>query len=149
MLRRLIDGVVLALLAWFILVRLDAGQVALGIVLALVIAFTGWRIFRLWQKYKHLLAEYAAAQEAKLSDDPQERLRAERILRSRQMMQVADMTLVSGFVLGAALSNPSAGAMGGDGAGGFDGAGGDGGDGGGYGGGDMGGGFGGDAGGGM
>ncbi|NNE85222.1 MAG: hypothetical protein HKN28_14755, partial [Alphaproteobacteria bacterium] len=104
MLRRLIDGVLLAILAWFFIVRLDAGQVVGGLVLAAVILFTGWRIYRLWQKYKHLLAELAAAEEARLSDNPKEVQRAERILRSSRMMHAADMSLVSGFVLGSALS---------------------------------------------
>jgi hypothetical protein len=103
----------------------------------------------LWQKYKHLLAELAAAEEARLSDDPKEVQRAERILRSSRMMHAADMSLVSGFVLGSALSGGQAAAHGGEGGdmgGGYDGAG----DGGGGFGGDMGGGgFGGDAGGGM
>lgn len=148
MLRRLIDGVLLAILAWFFIVRLDAGQVALGLAMAVVILFTGWRVYRLWQKYKHLLAELAAAEEARLSDDPKEVQRAERILRSSRMMHAADMSLVSGFVLGSALSGGQAaghGGEGGDMAGGYDG----GGDGGGGFGGDMGGGFGGGDGGGM
>ena len=149
MLRRLIDGVLLAILAWFFVVRLDAGQVVGGLVLSAVILFTGWRIYRLWQKYKHLLAELAAAEEARLSDDPKEVQRAERILRSGRMMHAADMSLVSGFVLGSALRGGQASAHGGEGGemgGGYDGAG----DSGGGFGGDMGGGgFGGDAGGGM
>ena len=142
MLRRLIDGVLLAILAWFFIVRLDAGQVAGGLVLAVVILFTGWRIYRLWQKYKHMLAELAAAEEARLSDDPKEVQRAERILRSSRMMHAADMSLVSGFVLGSALSGGQMSGHGGEGGdmdGGYDG----GGDGGGFTGGDFGGGFGG------
>ena len=105
MLRRLIDGAVLTLLAWFLIVRLDAGQVVLGLAIAAIIVFTGWRIHRLWRKYQRLLHELAAAEAAKLSDDPKEVERAERILRQRRMMHAADMTLMSGFILGAAASD--------------------------------------------
>ena len=146
MLRRLIDGVLLAILAWFVIARLDVGQAVLGLAIAAVILFTGWRIHRVWRKYKHLLAELAAAEAARLSDDPAEVERAERILRSRRMVQAAEMSLMSGFVLGAAATDFSPMAHGGGMDGGHDGAGGDGG---GYSGGDMGGGFGGDFGGGM
>ncbi|MFT5182174.1 MAG: hypothetical protein ACI8S3_002064 [Alphaproteobacteria bacterium] len=122
MLRRLIDGALLAILAWFLIVRLDAGQVVLGIALAAVILFTGWRVHRLWRKYRRLLQELAAAEAAKLSDDPKEVERAERVLRQRRMMHAADMTLMSGFVLGSAAVNPShASGMGG----GYDGVGSD------------------------
>ena len=139
MLRRLIDGAVLTVLAWFAIVRLDAGQVVLGLAIAAVFAFTGWRIHRLWRKYRRLLHELAAAEAARLSDDPKEVERAERILRERRMMHAAEMTLMSGFVLGAAASTyaPMAHGVGGS----YDGFGSDGA--GGYGGGDMGGGFGG------
>ncbi|MCE2482107.1 MAG: hypothetical protein J4F33_04310 [Alphaproteobacteria bacterium] len=102
MLRRLIDGAVLVALAWFLIVRLDAGQAALGLTIAAVIVFTVWRIHRLWQKYRRLLREVAAAEAGKRSDDPKEVERAERILRDRRMMHAADMTLMSGFVLGGA-----------------------------------------------
>ena len=105
MLRRLIDGAVLTILAWFLIVRLDGGQVVLGLAIAAVIVFTGWRIHRLWRKYQRLLHELAAAEAAKLSDDPKEVERAERILGQRRMMHAADMTLMSGFVLGAAAAN--------------------------------------------
>ena len=135
MLRRLIDGALLIALAWFLLVRLDAGQAVLGLTIAALIVFTGWRIHRLWRKYQRLLLELAAAEAAKLSDDPKEVERAERILRERRMMHAADMTLMSGFILGSAASDLApmehgAGAAGGHDAGGFGGV-------------DMGGGFGG------
>ena len=142
MLRRLIDGAVLTILAWFLIVRLDGGQVVLGLAIAAVIVFTGWRIHRLWRKYQRLLHELAAAEAAKLSDDPKEVERAERILGQRRMMHAADMTLMSGFVLGAAAASDYAPMANGGGVGGnYDGIGSDGA--GGFGGGDMGGGFGG------
>ena len=137
MLRRLIDGAVLIALAWFLLVRLDAGEAVLGLTVAAVIVFTAWRIHRLWRKYRRLLRELAEAEAAKLSDDPKEVERAERILRERRMMHAADMTLMSGFILGGAASDyaPMDHGVGHDGIGGDMG--------GGFGGGDMGGGFGG------
>ena len=141
MLRRLIDGAVLAGLAWFLIVRLDAGQAVLGLALAAVIVFTGWRIHRLWRKYQRLLGELAAAKAAKLSDDPKEVERAERLLRERRMMHAADMTLMSGFVLGGAASDYAPMEHGAGVGGGHDGFGGDGA--GGFGGFDAGGGFGG------
>ena len=141
MLRRLIDGAVLVALAWFLIVRLDAGQAALGLTIAAVVVFTGWRIHRLWQKYRRLLRELAAAQAGKRSDDPKEVERAERILRDRRMMHAADMTLMSGFVLGGAAHDFAPMEHGAGMGGGHDGMGSDGP--GGFGGGDMGGGFGG------
>ena len=141
MLRRLIDGAVLTILAWFLIVRLDASQLVLELAIAAVIVFTGWRIHRLWRKYQRLLHELAATEAAKLSEDPKEVERAERILRQRRMMHAADMTLMSGFVLGAAASNYPPMADGGGVGGSYDGIGSDGA--GGFGGGDMGGGFGG------
>ena len=141
MLRRLIDGAVLVALAWFLIVRLDAGQAALGLAIAAVIVFTAWRIHRLWQKYRRLLRELAAAQAGKRSDDPKEVERAERILRQRRMTHAADMTLMSGFVLGGAASDFAPMEHGAGMGGGHDGMGSDGP--GGFGGGDMGGGFGG------
>ena len=142
MLRRLIDGAVLAALAWFLIVRLDAGQAVLGLTIAAVIVFTAWRIHRLWRKYRLLLRELAEAEAAKLSDDPKEVERAERILRERRMMRAADMTLMSGFVLGGAAASDYVPMDHGAGmGGGHDGFGGDGA--GGFGGGDLGGGFGG------
>ena len=126
MLRRMIDGAVLIALAWFLLVRLDAGEAVLGLTIAAVIVFTVWRIHRLWRKYRLLLRELAQAEAAKLSDDPQEVERAERILRERRMMHAADMTLMSGFILGGAASDYAPmehgvghDGIGGDGAGGF------------------------------
>ena len=141
MLRRLIDGAVLVALAWFLIVRLDAGQAALGLTIAAVIVFTGWRIHRLWQKYRRLLRELAAAQAGKRSDDPKEVERAERLLRDRRMVHAADMTLMSGFVLGGAAHDFAPMEHGAGMGGGHDGMGSDGP--GGFGGGDMGGGFGG------
>ena len=105
MLRRLIDGALLGALAWFLLVRLEVGEAVLGLTIAAIIVFTVWRIHRLWRKYRLLLRELAAAETAKLSDDPKEVERAERILRERRMMHAADMTLMSGFVLGGAASD--------------------------------------------
>lgn len=140
MLRRLIDGAVVIALAWFLLVRLDAGEAVLGLAIAAILVWTAWRIHRLWRKYRGLLDELAAAEAAKLSDDPKEVERAEQILRERRMMRAADMTLMSGFFLGAAASAdapPMEHGM----DGGHDGFGGDGA--GGFGGGDFGGGFGG------
>ena len=126
MLRRMIDGAVLIALAWFLLVRLDAGEAVLGLVIAAVIVFTAWRIHRLWRKYQRLLRELAEAEAAKLSDDPKEVERAERILRERRMMHAADMTLMSGFILGSAASDYAPmdhgvghDGIGGDGTGGF------------------------------
>ena len=126
MLRRSIDGAVLIALAWFLLVRLDAGEAVLGLTIAAVIVFTVWRIHRLWRKYRLLRHELAQAEAAKLSDDPQEVERAERILRERRMMHAADMTLMSGFILGGAASDYTPmehgvghDGIGGDGAGGF------------------------------
>ena len=141
MLRRLIDGAVLAGVAWFLIVRLDAGQAVLGLAIAAVIVFTAWRIHRLWRKYRQLLRELAAAEAAKLSDDPKEVERAERILRERRMMHAAEMTLMSGFVLGSAASDLAQTEHGAGMGASHDGIGGDGG--GGFGGFDMGGGFGG------
>ena len=125
MLRRLIDGAVLTILAWILIVRLDAGQLVLGLAIAAVIVFTGWRIHRLWRKYQRLLHELAAAEAAKLSDDPKEVERAERILRQRRMVHAADMTLLSGFVLGAAASDYALMAHGGGVGGSYDGIGSD------------------------
>ena len=105
MLRRLIDGAVLIALAWFLIVRLDAGEAVLGLAIAAIIVFTAWRIHRLWRKYREMLRELAAAEAAKLSDDPKEVERAEGILRERRMMHAADMTLMSGFILGGAASD--------------------------------------------
>ena len=141
MLRRLIDGAVLVALAWFLIVRLDAGQAALGLTIAAVIVYTFWRIHRLWKKYRRLLRELAAAQAGKRSDDPKEVERAERILRDRRMMHAADMTLMSGFVLGGAAHDFAPMEHGAGVGGSHDGMGSDGP--GGFGGGDMGGGFGG------
>ena len=126
MLRRMVDGAVLIALAWFLLVRLDAGEAVLGLAIAAVIVFTAWRIHRLWRKYRLLLRELAEAEAAKLSDDPKEVERAERLLRERRMMHAADMTLMSGFILGSAASDYAPmehgvghDGIGGDGAGGF------------------------------
>ena len=102
MLRRVFDGLLLALLAWFTLARLEAGGVAVGLVLAAVFAFSGWRIAALWRKYRRLVHELAAAEAARLSDDPEERRAAERRLAGRRLQHASDMTLWTGFVLGAA-----------------------------------------------
>jgi hypothetical protein len=106
MLRRLVDGLLIALVAWFALARLDAGGVAIGLVLAAVFLFTGWRIAALWRKYRHLLRERDAAQAALQSDDAAERERAERTLNSRRLQHAAELTLWSGFIMGAAASDP-------------------------------------------
>jgi uncharacterized membrane protein YgcG len=107
MIRRLVDGLLIALVAWFALSRLDAGGIAVGLVLAAVFLFTGWRIAALWRKYRRLVHELAAAEAAKLSDDPAARARAERIMARRQMAYVADMTIWTGFVLGGAAIDMS------------------------------------------
>ena len=128
MLRRIVDGLLIALVAWFALARLDAGALAVGIVLAGVIVFTGWRIAALWRKYRRLVHELAAAEAAKRSDDPATRERAERILARRNMAHAADMTLWTGFVLGGAaidMSQSTAHGAGSGGEGGYDGVGAD------------------------
>ena len=123
MLRRLIDGAVLAILAWLVTTQLDTGQIVLGLALAVVAGFTLWRIHRLWRKYQQLRRELDAARAAKLSDDPQEVERAERILRQPQMLDVANMTLMSGFVLGSAARDYAPTTYDGGAGGSFDGAG--------------------------
>ena len=144
MLRRLIDGTVLAILAWLVTTQLDTGQIVLGLALAAVLGFTVWRIHRLWSKYRRLRRELAEAQAARVSDDPKEVERAERILRQPQMQDVANMTLMSGFVMGGAATDYASTTYDGGAGGSYDGAGtygaGD------FGVGDMGGGFGGDGG---
>ena len=147
MLRRIFDGLLIALVAWFALSRLDAGGLAVGIAFAAVMVFTAWRIVKLWRRYRYLLAQLAEARALEASDDPAERERAARMLRDRQVMNAAEMGIWAGFVMGAASVDPgSAIAQGGGDFAGGEGFGGDsggdsgGGFGGGFGGGDMGGG---------
>ena len=73
-----------------------------------------------------MLHELAAAEAAKLSDDPKEAERAKRTLHERRMMRAADMTLMSGFVLGAAANDYASMAHGGGVWGSYDGIGSDG-----------------------
>lgn len=120
MLRRIFDGALIALVAWFALARLDAGGVAVGLALAAVIVFTGWRIVRLWRRYRYLLARRAEALALQASDDAAERQRGERMLRERGVAQAADMGIWTGFVMGAAAASADpAAAQGGGEAGGF------------------------------
>ena len=104
MLRRLFDGLLLGILFWFALTRLEAGGVIVGLVLAAVIAWTAWRVGRLWRRYRRLVHELQAAEAAKSSADDGERQRAERLLAERYRgWQASDITLWSGFILGGAL----------------------------------------------
>ena len=129
MLRRVFDGLLIGLVAWFALSRLDAGGIAVGLVLAAVFLFTGWRIAALWRKYRRLVHELAAAEAAQLSDDPAARERAERILARRQMAYAADMTIWTGFIMGGVAVDASRAMAYGDGGigseGGYDGVGAD------------------------
>lgn len=116
MLRRIFDGVLIALVAWFALARLDAGALAVGIALAAAFVFTAWRIHKLWKRYKHLLARLAEARELETSDDAAERERGARMLRDRSLMHAAEMGLWSGFIMGSAASAGHGAAFGADGA---------------------------------
>ena len=145
MLRRLIEGALLIVLAWFLVEQFDAGQTVLWLGIAAVIAFTFWRIRSLWRKYQRLRHELATGA-ANLSDDSKEEDGAERTFRRPRVTDAGDMTisttslLLRDFVLGGATGDYTPIEQGG-GMGGGDGAGVDTGGGGGVGGGvDMGGG---------
>lgn len=119
MLRRIFDGLLIALVAWFALARLDAGALAIGIALAAAFVFTAWRIHKLWKRYKHLLTRLAEARELEASDDATERERGARMLRDRELMRAAEMGLWSGFIMGAAASAGHAAPLDGGGDGGW------------------------------
>lgn len=116
MLRRMIDGVLLAALVWLVVNRFDAGELALGVGLAAVFLFSAWRIRKLWRKYQAVMAELAAAEAALASTDMQERERAQEILNMHRVSRASDLTLWTGFVLGTGIAGPALGPFGAGGA---------------------------------
>lgn len=103
MLRRLFEGLVMLIVVWAVLNRIDSGPVSVIILVGAVFAFTAWRIHHVWKRYKLRLAIQSRPRnepEAANSAIENEML----ALHGTQHGRGAELTFWTGFVLGGAMA---------------------------------------------
>lgn len=102
MLRRLIEGLILAVLVWALAERFGAGPVMVWALIAAVATLSVWRIRYVWQRYQAQLALRARAERMGEGDSAVEREML--ALRGQQHARGAELTFWTGFMLGGALA---------------------------------------------
>ncbi|MBO21324.1 MAG: hypothetical protein CMM26_02930 [Rhodospirillaceae bacterium] len=103
MLRRLFEGLVMLIVVWAALNQIEAGLVAVVIIVSAVFAFTAWRIRRVWQRYRMRImikSRLRNAPEAANAAVENEMLS----LRGKQYGRGAELNFWTGFVLGGAIT---------------------------------------------
>jgi hypothetical protein len=102
MLRRIVEGLILAVLVWALAVRFGAGPVMVWMLFAAVAALSVWRIRYVWQRYQAHLAMAERAERMGEGDSAVEREML--ALRGQQHGRGAEMTFWTGFILGGAIA---------------------------------------------
>ena len=103
MLRRVFEGLVMLIVVWAFLNRVDSGPVSVIILVGTVFAFTAWRIHNLWKRY-----QLRVAIQSRQRDEPaaaNSAIENEMLaLRGRQHGRGVELTFWTGFVLGGAMA---------------------------------------------
>ena len=103
MLRRLFEGLVMLIVVWAVLNRVDSGPVSVIILVSAVIAFTAWRIHRVWQRYQmRMFIQSRPRNEPEAANTAVENEML--ALRGKQLGRGAELTFWTGFVLGGAMA---------------------------------------------
>ena len=104
MLRRVFEGLIMLVVIWAVLNKVDSGLVSVVILIGAVIALTAWRIQRLWQRYQMRMMVQSRprsdASRAANSAVENEIL----ALRGQQHGRGAELTFWSGFMMGGVLA---------------------------------------------
>ena len=103
MLRRLFEGLIMLVVIWAVLNKVDSGLVSVVILIGAVIAFTAWRIHKVWQRYQMrvmIQSRPRNAPEAANAAIENEML----ALRGKQHGRGVELTFWTGFVMGGAMS---------------------------------------------
>jgi hypothetical protein len=104
MLRRLFEGLIMLVVIWAVLNRVDSGLVSVVILIGAVTVLTAWRIRNIWQRYKmHLFVQ----SRVRSGDKPPENAAVENemlALRGQQHGRGAELTFWTGFMLGGAMT---------------------------------------------
>jgi hypothetical protein len=104
MLRRLFEGLIMLVVIWAVLNRVDSGLVSVVILIGAVIALTAWRIRNVWQRYQiQMLMQSRPRSDsngAANSAVENEML----ALRGQQHGRGAELTFWTGFMMGGAMT---------------------------------------------
>ncbi len=100
MLRRLFEGLIMLVVIWGVLSRLESGVISVVILVGAVVVFTGWRIHHVWQRYQMRMLVQSRPQNAANAAVENEML----ALRGQQHGRGAELTFWTGFVMGGAMA---------------------------------------------
>lgn len=103
MLRRLFEKLIILVVIWAVLNRVDSGPISVVILVAGVFALTAWRIHKVWQRYQMRVLIQSRPRnvpEASNSAVENEML----ALRGKQHGRGVELTFWTGFVMGGAMA---------------------------------------------
>lgn len=100
MLRRLFEGLIMLIVIWAVLNRVDSGIVSVVILVGAVVAFSAWRIHKVWACYQTHRLVQARPQPAASRAVENEML----ALRGKQHGRGAELTFWTGFVMGGVMT---------------------------------------------
>jgi hypothetical protein len=103
MLRRVFEGLVMLIVVWAVLNRVDSGPASVIILVGAVFAFTTWRIHNVWKRYQLRVAiqSRSCKEPAAANSAIENEMLA---LRDKQHSRGFKLTFWTGFVLGGALA---------------------------------------------
>ncbi len=103
MLRRLFEGLIMLIVVWAVLNRIDSEIVSVVILVGAVVAFTAWRIHKVWQRYQLRVAiQSRPRNEPGVANAAVENEML--ALRGKQLGRGAELTFWTGFVMGGAMA---------------------------------------------
>lgn len=103
MLRRVFEGLIMLVVIWAVLNKVDSGLVSIVILIGAVIALTAWRVHKVWQRFQMqqmMQSRPHNAPTAANSAVENEML----ALRGQQNGHGAELTFWTGFMLGGAMA---------------------------------------------
>jgi len=103
MLRRVFEGLIMLVVIWAVLNRVDSGPISVVILVAGVFALTAWRIHKVWQRYQMrvLIQSRPRNTSAAANAAVENEMLA---LRGKQHGRGAELTFWTGFVMGGAMA---------------------------------------------
>lgn len=103
MLRRLFEGLIMLIVIWAVLNKVDSGIVSVVILVGAVFALTAWRIHKVWQRYQMRLAIQSRPRNQPMAANSavENEMLA---LRGKQHGRGVELTFWTGFVMGGAMA---------------------------------------------
>tara|TARA_R110002110_G_scaffold260260_3_gene475979 strand:- start:1083 stop:1505 length:423 start_codon:yes stop_codon:yes gene_type:complete len=103
MLRRLFEGLIMLVVIWAVLNRVDSGLVSVVILIGAVIALTAWRIHKVWQRFQiqQMMQSRPRNEPVAANSAVENEMLA---LRGKQHGRGAELTFWTGFMLGGAMA---------------------------------------------